>query len=113
MSGASVTFLLKKGSALYCANVGNVLAFVFFSEKIFSYKFDVRQLTYNNSNFNSETLVENSKEIEKLNNHNLLSLNKNNNYETENMKNLHSSKKINLNNNTEDNQDFNKQSKKN
>lgn len=60
--------LVKKGTVVYSANVGNVLAFLFFSEKIFSYKFDVRQLTYDDSNFSMSTLQEDQ------------SINKNNNW---------------------------------
>jgi serine/threonine protein phosphatase PrpC len=63
-----VSLLVRKGSTIYSANVGNCLAFVFFSEKIFSYKFDVRQLTYDNSNFSSETLDENNLSKSKNNN---------------------------------------------
>ena len=48
--------VIKKGSVLYTANVGNVLAFIFFSEKIFTYKFEVRQLTFDDSKFSLDTL---------------------------------------------------------
>lgn len=46
-----MTLIIKKGTHIYCANIGNILAFIFFSEKIFSYKFEVFQLNYDDSNF--------------------------------------------------------------
>lgn len=58
LSGVSLTMVIKKGSLIYCANVGNVLAFIFFSEKIFSYKFEVRQLSFDDSNFSLNSVGE-------------------------------------------------------
>ncbi len=44
-----MSLIIKKGSTIYSANVGNVLAFIFFSEKVFSYKFEIKQLTVDHS----------------------------------------------------------------
>ena len=35
LSGCSVSLVIKKDNMIFSANVGNVLAFIFYSEKIF------------------------------------------------------------------------------
>lgn len=49
-----MTLIIKKESYIYCANIGNILAFIFFSEKVFSLKFDLKQLTYDDSKLDIE-----------------------------------------------------------
>jgi hypothetical protein len=54
LSGAVVTVVIKKENTIYFANVGNVLAFLFYSERTY-YKFKVKELTVDNSAFKAET----------------------------------------------------------
>lgn len=54
LSGAVVTLIIKKDNIIYCANVGNVLAFLFYSERVYSYKFKTKGLTIDNSNFKAD-----------------------------------------------------------
>jgi serine/threonine protein phosphatase PrpC len=53
LSGTAVTVVIRKENVIYCANVGNVLALLFYAEKIYSYKFKMKELSLNNSAFNS------------------------------------------------------------
>lgn len=54
LSGAAVTLVIKKDNTIYCANVGNVMALLFFAEKTFSYKFETMEITFNDSSFKAE-----------------------------------------------------------
>ncbi len=54
LSGAVLTLVIKKDDMIYCANVGNVMAMIFFAERSYSYKFETTELTYNDSSFKAE-----------------------------------------------------------
>lgn len=53
---------------IYCANLGNVLAYIFFSEKIFSYKFEVRQLTVDDSRLSTQFINESNLNLAPISN---------------------------------------------
>lgn len=88
--------IIKKGSLLYSANVGNVLAFIYFSEKIFTYKFEVRQLSFDDSKINldnfEELNIKNNNYMNAINNINNNSTGSNNNYVYYNTNNLSSNR---------------------
>jgi hypothetical protein len=50
LSGACVTLVVKKDNHLYCANVGNVLAFLMYCERVYSYS-KTKVLVTDDSNF--------------------------------------------------------------
>ena len=61
LSGGVVTLVIVKDNMIYCANVGNISACLFFTEKIYSFKFKVIELStdhsaikYENKIFNQE-----------------------------------------------------------
>lgn len=49
LSGGTVTLLILKDNILYCANVGNINAYLFFSEKYYSLKFKIVELSTDHS----------------------------------------------------------------
>jgi hypothetical protein len=57
LSGCAVTLVIRKDNYIYCANVGNVLALLFYAERIFSYKFKTKELTLNDSSFKAESTL--------------------------------------------------------
>ena len=58
LSGVAVTICIRIKNYIYTANVGNVLAIIFCNDKLMSTKFNITELTFNDSNF-SEDLVDN------------------------------------------------------
>lgn len=57
LSGCAVTLVIRKDNFIYCANLGNVLALLFYAERIFSYKFKTKELTLNDSSFKAESTL--------------------------------------------------------
>jgi serine/threonine protein phosphatase PrpC len=67
LSGTAVTIIVKKDNNIYCANVGNVLAIIFYAERSYSYKFETLELSCNHSSFKAEqTLSSNQPNILKM-----------------------------------------------
>ncbi len=66
LSGVAVTIIIRIKNYLYTANVGNVLAVLFSNDKLMPSKFNITELTFNDSNF-SEDVVNNidKQEVEK------------------------------------------------
>ena len=66
LSGVAVTIIVRIKNYLFTANVGNVLAVLFSNDKLMPSKFNITELSFNDSNF-SEDLVNNidKAEIEK------------------------------------------------
>ena len=66
LSGVAVTIIIRIKNYLFTANVGNVLAVLFSNDKLMPSKFNITELTFNDSNF-SEDVVNNidKPEIEK------------------------------------------------
>ena len=58
LSGVAVTIIVRIKNYLYTANVGNVLAVLFSNDKLMPSKFNITELTFNDSNF-SEDVVNN------------------------------------------------------
>ena len=58
LSGVAVTIIIRIRNHLYTANVGNVLGVVFCNDKLMPSKFNITELTFNDSNF-SEDLINN------------------------------------------------------
>ena len=58
LSGLAVTITIRIKNYLYTANVGNVLGVLFCNDKLMPSKFNITELTFNDSNF-SEDLVNN------------------------------------------------------
>ena len=56
LSGVAVTILIKMYNTIFCANVGNVLAIIFNSDKLMPSRFNITELTFNDSNFSEENL---------------------------------------------------------
>lgn len=54
LSGAAVTIVLRINDILYHANVGNIMAFIFNSDKLCPSKYSLTQLGFNDSNFESK-----------------------------------------------------------
>ncbi len=67
LSGVAVTLLIRIKTMIFCANVGNVLATIFHTDKLMPSKFNITELTFNDSNF-SEDLLNNNNMV--LNNNN-------------------------------------------
>ena len=70
LSGVAVTIIIRIKNYLYTANVGNVLGILFCNDKLMPSKYNITELTFNDSNF-SEDLVNNfdeqKEETKKLN----------------------------------------------
>jgi len=49
LSGGVVTLVIVRDNYIYCANVGNINASIFFKEKIFSFKFRIMELSTDDS----------------------------------------------------------------
>lgn len=49
LSGGVTTLVVVKDNYIYCANVGNINASLFFTEKIYSFKFKVLELSTDDS----------------------------------------------------------------
>ena len=66
LSGVAVTIIIRIKNYLFTANVGNVLAVLFSNDKLMPSKFNITELTFNDSNF-SEDVVNNidKPEVEK------------------------------------------------
>lgn len=64
LSGVAVTICIRIKNYIYTANVGNVLGILFCNDKLMPSKFNITELTFNDSNF-SEDLVNNFDELEK------------------------------------------------
>ena len=58
LSGVAVTIIIRIKNILFTANVGNVLAVLFSNDKLMPSKFNITELTFNDSNF-SEDVVNN------------------------------------------------------
>jgi len=58
LSGVAVTIIIRIKNMLFTANVGNVLAVLFCNDKLMPSKFNITELTFNDSNF-SEDVVNN------------------------------------------------------
>ena len=58
LSGVAVTICIRIKNYIFTANVGNVLGIIFCNDKLMSTKFNITELTFNDSNF-SEDLVNN------------------------------------------------------
>ena len=58
LSGVAVTIIIRIKNYLFTANVGNVLAVLFSNDKLMPSKFNITELTFNDSNF-SEDVVNN------------------------------------------------------
>ena len=58
LSGVAVTIIIRIRNHLYTANVGNVLAVLLSNDKLMPSKFNITELTFNDSNF-SEDVVNN------------------------------------------------------
>ena len=58
LSGVAVTIIVRIKNYLFTANVGNVLAVLFSNDKLMPSKFNITELTFNDSNF-SEDVVNN------------------------------------------------------
>ena len=63
LSGVAVTICIRIKNYLYTANVGNVLGILFCNDKLMPSKFNITELTFNDSNF-SEDLVNNFDNLE-------------------------------------------------
>ncbi len=69
LSGVAVTLLIRIKTMIFCANVGNVLATIFHTDKLMPSKFNITELTFNDSNF-SEDLLNNNNMVLNNNNNN-------------------------------------------
>lgn len=49
LSGGVATLVIVKNNYLYCGNVGNINASIFFTEKIYSFKFKIFELSTDDS----------------------------------------------------------------
>ena len=58
LSGVAVTISVRISDCIYTANVGNVLGIIFCNDKLMPSKYNITELTFNDSNF-SEDLVNN------------------------------------------------------
>jgi len=54
LSGGVVSLVVVKANMVYCANVGNASACLFFTDKIYSYKFKILELSTDHSALNHE-----------------------------------------------------------
>ena len=77
LSGVAVSICIRIKNYIYTANVGNVLGFIFCHDRLMSTKFNITELTFNDSNF-SEDLIDNFDDLDykknKLNEINIESL---------------------------------------
>ena len=64
LSGVAVTISIRINNYIYTANVGNVLGIIFCNDKLMPSKYNITELTFNDSNF-SEDLVNNFDNLEK------------------------------------------------
>ena len=56
LSGVAVTLIIRIKNTIYCSNVGNVLSIIFNSDTLMPSKFNITELTFNDSNFNEDIL---------------------------------------------------------
>ena len=49
LSGGVLTLVVIKDDYLYCANIGNVNAAIFFNEKVYTFKFKILEISTDNS----------------------------------------------------------------
>ena len=64
LSGVAVTISIRINNFIYTANVGNVLGILFCNDKLMPSKYNITELTFNDSNF-SEDLVNDFDNLEK------------------------------------------------
>ena len=70
LSGVAVTLLIRIKTMIFCANVGNVLATIFHTDKLMPSKFNITELTFNDSNFSEDLLNNNNMVLNNNNNNN-------------------------------------------
>ena len=58
LSGVAVTIIIRIKNLLFTANVGNILGIIFCNDKLMPSKYNITELTFNDSNF-SEDLINN------------------------------------------------------
>lgn len=58
LSGGVATLVILKDNYVYCGNIGNINASIFFTEKNYSFKFKINELTTDDS-----AMVFNSKPV--------------------------------------------------
>ena len=58
LSGAAVTLVVKKDNTLYTANVGNVMGYIIYGDRLYTYGFKSKQLVINDSNFKAENTMQ-------------------------------------------------------
>lgn len=63
LSGAVVSIVIKLNNIIYHANVGNTIAYMFNCDKVCPSKYNLIQLSFNDSEFNSET-IESGRQME-------------------------------------------------
>ena len=68
LSGVAVTLLIRIKTMIFCANVGNVLATIFHTDKLMPSKFNITELTFNDSNFSEDLLNNNNMNLNNNNN---------------------------------------------
>ena len=57
LSGAALTLIIKKDETIFCANLGNVSAFLLSSDREHSYKYNIIGLTLDDSDFTVDALL--------------------------------------------------------
>ena len=95
LSGVAVTLVIRVFNFIYCANVGNVLAVIFNTDKLMRSKYFISDLSFNDSNFSEEIL---NPQLNKNDNKSTNNTNSNNNNLSENyvIENLIDPNEINL-----------------
>lgn len=56
LSGGVVSLVVVKDNVVYCANVGNISACLFFTEKVYSFKFKILELSTDHSAVKYESM---------------------------------------------------------
>ena len=74
LSGVAVTLLIRIKTMIFCANVGNVLATIFHTDKLMPSKFNITELTFNDSNFSEDLLNNNNVNLNNNNNNNKMDM---------------------------------------
>ncbi len=49
LSGGVITLVVIKGDYIYCVNIGNVSASIFFNEKVYTLKFKILEISTDDS----------------------------------------------------------------
>lgn len=63
LSGATICIVIKLNNMIYHANVGNSIGYLFNCDKVYSSKYNLIQLSFNDSDFNSE-IIESGRQME-------------------------------------------------